>query len=513
MSPSVHPKDDADLDLSISPSTVPPLPFFARHPTSPVRFATTTNAFGLAVSPISSSSSPSTIHINGSDTSPPITITAANRRLRRPSMLSLAQTASFASESSLENEDTTATGPGPPEMSMRVQDPSSSRTAFSQHQPSPMWGAAAFPSEALRRTASAPPDTDNLSSNTRMRTPPNLRSQGMERHGSGSGSGMELEMELETEVRDSLRWMPNHLHSSSRHKGKARMDEGGISHQPHPAALHAPPFTGRPLPTPLLATLLAESSPLEHEMQSEARLQRLLSSHPKALPFTPRPTRSSRGRFPEMVGGDDDDDDEDSRMRRPSWARTSWMKRASSSDSDPDDMPEDPPEPVNAAFASGMDMDRPTSSSSSCVWVESGKSTPGQSRSNSGSVVPNLPTPPLQSVPWTGGRNMRMSFGSAGAGMVPSPGSGLTLPGAFGGLGMGGIGTPMGSPTIERLEVSISSGTKVWLTIIYLACWFTCCGVRLQSRLDAISRSSKQLHLNPTRQAKRYARNPSSLTL
>ena len=50
----------------------------------------------------------------------------------------------------------------------------------------------------------------------------------------------------------------------------------------------------------------------------------------------------------------------------------------------------------------------------------------------------------------------RMSFGAAGAGMVPSPGTGLALPSAFGGLGMG-TGTPLASPTIERLDVSAES--------------------------------------------------------
>ena len=127
------------------------------------------------------------------------------------------------------------------------------------------------------------------------------------------------------------------------------------------------------------------------------------------------------------------------------------MNRASSSDSDSDDILfEDPPVPVNAAFASSMDIERPTSSSSSCLWGESGKSTPGKS---SGS----MPTPPQQNAPWTAAgtaKSMRMSFGSAGAGLVPR--SGLGLPSAFGGLLMGGLGTPSGSPTIERLEVGPS---------------------------------------------------------
>jgi hypothetical protein len=127
------------------------------------------------------------------------------------------------------------------------------------------------------------------------------------------------------------------------------------------------------------------------------------------------------------------------------------------SDSDSDDEG-DIGEPVNAAFAAGMDLDRPMSSSmSSTAWPsgnasESGKMTPG---SGSGSGPSSLagqghgtgvPTPPAQNGSW--GRPARMSFSN----MVSSPGTGLALPGAFGSLAMGGI-TPLGSPTLERLEV------------------------------------------------------------
>jgi len=178
-----------------------------------------------------------------------------------------------------------------------------------------------------------------------------------------------------------------------------------------------------------------------------------------------------------MVGGDDDEDDRDfGSIRRPPWERRrTWQ--GVSSDSDSDDMAEDTPvEPVNSAFAAGMDMDRPTSSSSSTVWMstnvsESGKSTPAQappmgpSRSGSGSGSASgsgtgqgntqpQPTPPSVSAQWPNSlKHGRMSFGSAGQGMVPSPGSGLGLPGAFGSLAMGGIGTPSASPTVEKLDV------------------------------------------------------------
>lgn len=450
-------KDD-DLEMSSSPTMSVPPSFALRNPTSPIRFATTIKAFGLMGSP-SSSSSPSssrdTFHPNGMvDISPPTAGTVSTRRLRRPSMLSLAQTATFASEGS-RNEEVTATAPGsgPPV----VQDLSSSKYPFT-HQPAPRWGPAAFlMQEAIRRPSSAPPP---LIEGLTTSTPP-TQSEGIEAEGSGSQSPMDLEGE-------PLRWMPNHLQSSSRRKGKARMEDARTRRTSpnHPNSFHAPPFTGRPLPAPLLATLISESSPLEHEMRSEARLQRLLLSHPHALPLTPRAPRSSRGRFPEMVGGDDDDEDDPSMRRRSSWARISWMNRASSSDSDSDEMtmpdadppePEPEPEPVNSAFAAGMDMDRPTSSSSSSMGMElSGKSTPGQSRSNSGSIVQAQaqPTPPMRDGPWGKG-NMRLSFGSAGFGMVPSPGSGLGLPNAFGGLGMSGVGTPLGSPTIERVEVGV----------------------------------------------------------
>jgi hypothetical protein len=105
---------------------------------------------------------------------------------------------------------------------------------------------------------------------------------------------------------------------------------------------------------------------------------------------------------------------------------------------------------------------------------DSGKMTPGSgSRSGSGTLAnppqgpthgqgsgsasgsgTGVPTPPPQNGPW-GSRPARMSFGNN---MMSSPGTGLALPGAFGSLAMGGC-TPLGSPTLERLEVS--QGIKV----------------------------------------------------
>ncbi|GMK59903.1 hypothetical protein CspeluHIS016_0901200 [Cutaneotrichosporon spelunceum] len=231
------------------------------------------------------------------------------------------------------------------------------------------------------------------------------------------------------------RWFPNHL-QQRRSSGSAIAiaDET----PPTPSRPFNARLQGRPLPGALLATLISESSPLEHEMRSEARLQRLLSSHPSSMTLTPRQRRTmrmSRGRFPEMVGDDDDDDD------MPSGLGSRW--RAGSSDSDSDDMMEDdwPPNnnqpaqgasAVNSAFASVMDLDRPSSSGSSVLPSNSGKSTPG------------------------GGRN---GNGPKGRVVAPSPGTSLLLPTAFGGLGMGttSSATPLGSPTAEKGESAANS--------------------------------------------------------
>ncbi|KAK4685876.1 hypothetical protein P7C73_g4262, partial [Tremellales sp. Uapishka_1] len=436
--------DDAEMTSPTSDSTRPtaPLPsHFTKGPTSPIRFATTTNAFGLIASPGSSSSSSSNSNTQRLEGFAPINPavdfssngTVLTRRLRRPSMLSLAQTPSFISESSQE-EEVTATGPGPPE----PPPSSSAELDFIPQpppQPTPRWGPPGFlVHPSVRRVSTAPPMAIEALSTT---TPPIPDLEKLE--SSGSNSPMEIEMDDDL-PRSPLRWVPTHLQSaSSRRKGKYRME--GEASDP---SLHPPPFVGRPLPGPLLATLISESSPLEHEMRSEARLQRLISSHPSALPLTPRAPRSSRGRFPEMVGGDDDEDDDDCITRR--WGQRSWTgRRPSSSESDSDDESEAiPGNDVNSAFAAGMDMDRPSSSSG-----DVGKWTP----------VQNIPTPPSLNAAWPSrATSARMSFGSAGAGLVPSPGGGLGLPGAFGGLGMGGIGTPLGSPTIEKLELAASPG-------------------------------------------------------
>jgi hypothetical protein len=264
-----------------------------------------------------------------------------------------------------------------------------------------------------------------------------------------------------------LRWVPNHLNqsASARRKGKAKMEDPALvlATGDQPAPPHNPPYTGRPLHASLLATLISESAPLEHEMRSEARLQRLLSSHPSVLPLTPRAPRANRGRFPETAG--DDDDDESESFGR-SWSRRTWLgRRTSDSDSDSDDMPivmEENEGEVNMAFAAGMDMDRPDTNSSNGIM---GTGRPDSSGSNgpAGSLRPGSAqgqTPGQSQGQWGQRAAARMSFGAAGAGMVPSPGSGLGLPSAFGGLGMGGssagIGTPLASPTIERLEVSLS---------------------------------------------------------
>ncbi|BEI81763.1 hypothetical protein CcaverHIS002_0209230 [Cutaneotrichosporon cavernicola] len=229
------------------------------------------------------------------------------------------------------------------------------------------------------------------------------------------------------------RWLPSHL-QQRRSSGSAITSPDDMP--PTPSRPFNARLQGRPLPGALLATLISESSPLEHEMRSEARLQRLLSSHPSSMALTPRQRRTmrmSRGRFPEMVGDDDDDDD------MPSGLGSRWC--AGSSDSDSDDMLEDdwPPNnqpaqgasAVNSAFASVMDLDRPSSGGSSVLHSNSGKSTPGGARNGSG---------------------------PKGRVIAPSPGTSLLLPTAFGGLGMGNTGsaTPLGSPTAEKGEFAPS---------------------------------------------------------
>lgn len=307
--------------------------------------------------------------------------------------------------------------------------------------------------------------------------PPLLVAPDAEASGSG-GSESPMEFDTADELRSPLRFLPSHLQTAaSRRKGKGKLDEvdiGPISRPalpPIPHEVDEPSSTvndnsnlsRKPIRAALWATLKAEHSPLEHEMQSEARLQRFIHSHPSNSPLTPRINKSTRGRFPEMADNDDDDD-----LPRPSYrGRSSWtgMRMSSDTDSDEDG------DPVIGSFAADMEIDRAPSMSSGCssaVWPsgnvsDSGKMTPGSGSGSGPSSGPpaathlangtGQPTPPLQNGPW-GPRPARMSFGN-GNGNMSSPGSGLALPGAFGTLGFGGGATPLGSPTLERLEVSL----------------------------------------------------------
>lgn len=536
--PTTPREDDTDLAMDSStpnqtgagsgPATnftaarpITTIPAFTREYTSPGRFASTANAFGLAVSPTSSTSSSSrgfggpsafgsgSISTPTVETSPPSAGTLPTRRMRRPSLLSLTQTPSFStgpndvspktalpnttiqdpssSNASAQVAQASQAANGPqlaPELKPTLLQRRSMNNPFAASngfaaQAAPLWAAnntstPFLTNSLLRRTSSAPPlAIDALTT----RTPPMPNSAtfcGDRSQDPNNGeTGMEFDADQPTlppAPPDSpLRWIPNHLNSSAsaRRKGKAKMEDldPDISAN-QPTQSHNPPFTGRPLHASLLATIISESAPLEHEMRSEARLQRLLSSHPSALPLTPRAPRASRGRFPETAG-DDDDDEGDSFGR--SWSRRTWLgRRTSDSDSDSDDMPmvmEENEGEVNMAFAAGMDMDRPDSSSSSGLMGTLVGSRPDSSGMNGG-TGPLRPgsaqglTPGSGQAQWGQRVAPRMSFGAAGAGMVPSPGSGLGLPSAFGGLGMGGssagIGTPLGSPTIERLEVSLA---------------------------------------------------------
>ncbi|RXK34622.1 hypothetical protein M231_08122, partial [Tremella mesenterica] len=328
------------------------LPFSSSTPSPTIRFPSTTNAFGLSHSPGSGSSSSSKDMVfNGPpsllDKSPLAVGVLAAKKLRRPSMLSLAQTASFTSDEPSSEDPVTSQRPSFDEsgrvnkqagLSSSIDNPFAPRPVKPPAWSNTFAGPSSFP--IVKRTSSAPPmGFEGLSTTT----PPIPQASHMEAEGSRSQSPMDLEGLNDLEPKPPLLWMPNHLkHPLTRRKGKGRPDDIELLSRPSPLQpLHAPPLSGRPLPASLLATLVSEASPLEHEMRSEARLQRLLSSHPSALPLTPRAPRSSRGRFPEMVGGDDDDDDEMS-LRRPSWAHQSWG-RTTSSDSDSDEMPDDPP--------------------------------------------------------------------------------------------------------------------------------------------------------------------------
>ncbi|CAK9785548.1 hypothetical protein CC85DRAFT_327288 [Cutaneotrichosporon oleaginosum] len=415
----MHIQDGPDRRPATPSSVLPPA--FQRsgngQPASPIRFATSSNAFGLSsstshshshslsqTSTASVSTSPlGTTHLPpqalspaSSTTSPPSAGTVQTRRLRRPSLLSLA---SAAADQAHHNPTLSPTHTLSAVNERDVEEPGTL-------QPLPRWGAGtAFPSlNTPERVSSAPP----------------IPFEGLTTSASPAPE-------------DTSRWLPSRL-QARRSSGSAIADPDEMP--PTPLRPFNARLQGRPLPGPLLATLISESSPLEHEMRSEARLQRLLSSHPSSMTLTPRQRRTmrmSRGRFPEMVGDDDDDDD------MPSGLGSRW--RAGSSDSDSDDMmEEDWPPPnqtpaqgagaVNSAFASVMDLDRPSSGGSSAFQSNSGKSTPGGVRNGNGAT----------GKPRVG---------------APSPGTGLLLPTAFGGLGMGtaGSATPLGSPTAEKADL------------------------------------------------------------
>lgn len=385
--------NDNNAGRPATPSSILPPPAFARGPDSPIRFAATTGAFGLSSTSGSTPSALST-QLSHSQSLSPISPqgnhNGQGRRMRRSSLLSLRTT----------DIETHA----PQEISPTSLTVEQHASAPAPAQPQPRWGGGSL-LPAMQRVSSAPPiPLEGLTTST----PPI--------HGHSEGSGGESPMGMEE---DRPQWQPRYLQQRR---------TSASSSAPHPH-MH-PRLTGRPLPGALLATLISESAPLEHEMRSEARLQRLLTSHPSALPLTPRQRRNlrvSRGRFPEMVDEDEDDD------RVPLGSR--WQE----SDTDSDDMMEEEwtapgsSGAVNTAFASIMDLDRPASSGSSWHKTDSGKSTPGGSR---------------QSIGGNGNGNGKHR-------VAPSPGTGLQLPTAFGGLGMGSA-TPLGSPTIEKAELGAS---------------------------------------------------------
>lgn len=474
-------------------------PQYAIQPNvTPHKFATSTNAFNLlAVSPTSSSSSREgagqQANMLNNERSPPQAGTSTTRRLRRPSMLSLAQpTGPSEVDMSRENstgeeegEDAMANiGPGRSRMS-EISPTDMRSNPFGFGQAAPRWvntgslfTSTSSSSDFSRASSShlSAPSIGELKTKT---PPPQQLSVAMELEGGGSGeSGSPMEMEIGDEQRSPIRFLPAHLQTSaSRRKGNGNKpsdldlshpNTGAPGSTPHPGSPESSrplPLNRKPLPANLVATLISENAPLEHEIQSEARLQRYIHSHPPRLPYTPRISKSTRGRFPEMVDNDDDDEG----GGQPSWRGREWMRMRSDTDSDTDD----DGEPVNSAFAAGMDLDRPmsmSSSTSSAVWPsanvsESGKMTPGSVSGvgqSAQTAVPGVaaassaghPTPPPANTTWGGAsRPSRMSFST---GVIPSPGTGFQLPGAFGGLAMGGGGTPLGSPTVERQEVSLS---------------------------------------------------------
>ena len=423
--------------------------------TSPARFASSSNAFGLSSASASSSSLGSSGRIDSSpvkafDTCIPSQ--ALKPRVRRPSLLGVDADRTRPStvsqrlpphiDTSL-GQDSTTLAP----LTSLIPDPKAQRILSGGNPFANRWSSntpTPFLSHPLvRRTSSAPTlDLQGL----RTCTPDGGErrfSYKEDRPGTPLVGGEEDEAMLDSCAPPG--WPPARSSDSPDSpnglKGKGRLGTSeDLPPMPNNISPNHPPFSGRPLPASLLATLISESAPLEHEMRSEARLQRLLSSHAAVLPLTPRAPRSARGRFPETAGDDDDDNETGAR----SWKSRGWLNsRAGSSDSDSDDMPvEDPtPDYVNTAFAAVMDMDRPFSSGE-------GSSTNGNGTDGGEN---GHPTPPSQGSWRNAGSSSQVSFGAA-AGMVTTPGSGVALPNAFGGLGMGP--TPHASPTVERLDVS-----------------------------------------------------------
>ncbi|WOO76909.1 uncharacterized protein LOC62_01G000523 [Vanrija pseudolonga] len=541
----VNNDDDGRSSGHLHQAAQPPPAFATSTPASPLRFAASSGAFGLGSSNSSSNGAPgpsgtagggmglfggnhthshshsqslssqphphtlnsnhahghshshSLSHSSGSSTAVSPTSPGPTRRLRRPSLLSLAptnQNDAMGPRSDDQPSPTAAFGSDVPSLSSGSNSPAMSTSiSHQQHQgagsfgqghhhigsppalqPLPRWGTSVAPFTAItgapvERVSSAPPiPIEGLKTSNS----PVPLSTG--RSADACDSGMDV-----SEMSSPPRWLPGHLQRRRTIGGKSNV-LGGDEDAESSSSGTKSRFPGRPLHGALLATLISESAPLEHEMRSEARLQRLITSHPSALPLTPRQrrnTRGSRGRFPEMVGGDDDDDDDIPRRRLSLGAR--W--RAASSDSDSDDMMDDEPSwptpsaaagAVNSAFASVMDLDRPASSGSSSAWPgrsDSGKSTPAGMRAGSaapGSMTPNPNGFSSDSGPTPG----TVTPGSQWQGQAPksarlnivvgaSPGMGLQLPTAFGGLAMGGGGgggTPLGSPTAEKSELGAS---------------------------------------------------------
>lgn len=257
-------------------------------PSTPVRFAATTGAFNLSVS---TAATPPPRDLQPGAVSPTATVTppsngtVATHKLRRPSLLSLVPSTSAGGEPSGQPGQPGQQGqPGRPARAADHAQPSASQALHPKAGAAgglaapvptfataggPRWGLTAFSAPA--RVGSAPPiPIEGLTTST---SPIPSRSE------NGTAPLVEEKWQL-----------------------RRSSGDGGLGRA-----------FGRPIPGSLLATLISESAPLEHEMRSEARLQRLISSHPSALPLalTPRQRRMSRmarGRFPESVDEDDDDD-------------------------------------------------------------------------------------------------------------------------------------------------------------------------------------------------------------